>query len=358
MQLERQPEGLFADVGDEGEKDQLARRQPHVRIGGAKLASAVSANPGSVRTTALTARRGRNPRGQGEWLRGEIVGAVLRLLDELADDQVLSLRAVAREVGIAATSVYLHFADRDALVLAALEHCYADLLRAVADAESDAADPVAALRARTAVLGAWSREHPGLYEVLHESTLNRRTDMSFKEEMAKHTTAAIRRCMDAGLAPRGDAGPSPWTCARPSTAWSRSASTSPTSPAPAQPAATARPPASAVTQAPEATIQETSGRYRPQSRASPTAATGPPAPHPSPGPHPPFVPSTHPPPRESGLRPHPTGRLPPNRPGVPPLCGCGLRPRPHRPDAAKPTRRPPPLPMRPEPAPPALPGTR
>ncbi len=28
--------------------------------------------------------------------------------------------------------------------------------------------------------------------------------MSFKEEMAGRTTAAIRRCMDAGLAPRGD----------------------------------------------------------------------------------------------------------------------------------------------------------
>lgn len=71
-------------------------------------------------------------------------------------------------MGIAATSVYIHFADRDALVLAALEHCHAGLLRAVDDAESGAADPVAALRARAALLGAWSREHPGLYKVLHE----------------------------------------------------------------------------------------------------------------------------------------------------------------------------------------------
>ncbi len=158
-----------------------------------------------ARTTARTAQRGRNPRGQGERLRAEIVDAALRLLDELADDQALSLRAVAREVGIAATSVYIHFADRDTLVLAALEHVHADLLRAVDNAESGAADPAAALRARTALLGAWSREHPGLYKVLHESTLNRRTDMSFKEEMAQRTTAAIRRCIDAGLAPQGDA---------------------------------------------------------------------------------------------------------------------------------------------------------
>ena len=66
-------------------------------------------------------------------------------------------------------------------------------------------DPVVALRARMALLGAWSGAHPGLYKVLHESTLNQRTDMSFKEEMGVRTTAAIRRCMDAGLAPQGDA---------------------------------------------------------------------------------------------------------------------------------------------------------
>ena len=158
-----------------------------------------------ARRTARTASRGRNPRGQGERLRVEIIDTTLRLLDELADDQALSLRAVAREVGIAATSVYIHFTDRDALVLAALEHCDAGLQRAADDAESGAADPVAALRARATLLSAWSREHPGLYKVLHESTLNWRTDMSFKEEMAKRTTTAIRRCMDAGLAPRANA---------------------------------------------------------------------------------------------------------------------------------------------------------
>lgn len=151
-----------------------------------------------------TAPRGRNPRGQGERLRTEIIDAALRMLDELADDQALSLRAVAREVGIAATSVYIHFADRDALVLAALERCYSDLLRAVDDAESATADPVAALRARTTLLGAWSREHPGLYKVLHESTLIRRRDMSFRDEMGQRMAAAIRRCMDAGLAAPGD----------------------------------------------------------------------------------------------------------------------------------------------------------
>jgi AcrR family transcriptional regulator len=154
---------------------------------------------------AKRGNRDRNPRGQGERLRADIVTAALRMLDELADDEALSMRAVAREVGIAPTSVYIHFADRDALVFAALRRCNDDLLRAVDEAEAASDDPVERLRARTALLGTWAHRHPGLYKVLHESTLNRRTDMSFKNELAERTTAAIQGCMDAGLAPADDA---------------------------------------------------------------------------------------------------------------------------------------------------------
>ncbi|WP_211786399.1 TetR/AcrR family transcriptional regulator [Kitasatospora viridis] len=149
--------------------------------------------------------RGRNPRGQGERLREEVVTATLRMLDELGDDQALSLRAVAREINVAATSVYLHFPDRDALVLAALERCHQDLVLAVRQAELTEDHPVAQLRARTLVLGTWAHQHPGLYKVLHESTLNQRADMGFKEELGRATTAAVQRCMDAGLAPANDA---------------------------------------------------------------------------------------------------------------------------------------------------------
>lgn len=149
--------------------------------------------------------RGRNPRGQGDRLRAEIVHTALRLLDELGDDQALSLRAVARELRIAATSVYLHFEDRDALVLAALRQCQAELAAATAGAESAATGPRERLRARALVLGAWAHEHPGLFKVLHETTLHQRADMSFREEVAAGTTAAVQRCMDAGDAPPDDA---------------------------------------------------------------------------------------------------------------------------------------------------------
>jgi AcrR family transcriptional regulator len=137
-------------------------------------------------------------------LRTEIIEATLRLLEELRDDEALSMRAVARAVGIAATSVYIHFPDRDALVLAALEVCHRELMEAVEKADAAEDDPVAKLAARLRHLGTWVLEHPGLYKVLHESTINQRNDMAFKRQLGERTTAAVRRCMEAGLVPAGD----------------------------------------------------------------------------------------------------------------------------------------------------------
>ncbi|MEV0292746.1 TetR-like C-terminal domain-containing protein [Nocardia sp. NPDC050710] len=97
------------------------------------------------------------------------------------------------------------FADRDELVLAVLNRCHDELMRAMADAEASGSDPVDRLRARTLVLGAWAHRHPGLYKVLHESTLNQRTDMAFKQQLADGTVAAVQRCMDAGSVPVDDA---------------------------------------------------------------------------------------------------------------------------------------------------------
>lgn len=150
-------------------------------------------------------RRRPNARGQGELLRAEIVAAAVRMLDELADDQALSLRAVARAVSIAATSVYLHFPDRDALVLAAVHSCHEELVRLGDEAAAAQPDPAAALRARILANAGWAEAHPGLYKVMHESAVHRRLGMPFKEVMLARTVDAVRRCMDAGLAPADDA---------------------------------------------------------------------------------------------------------------------------------------------------------
>jgi AcrR family transcriptional regulator len=155
--------------------------------------------------TTGTGRRRPNARGQGERLRADIVTAAVGMLDELADDEALSLRAVARVVKIAATSVYLHFPDRDALVLAAMRQCHEELVRLGDEAAAAAPDPAAGLRARILAQAGWAEQHPGLYKVLHESGVHRRLGMPFKQVMVDRTVAAVRECMDAGLAPAGDA---------------------------------------------------------------------------------------------------------------------------------------------------------
>ncbi|WP_027342006.1 TetR/AcrR family transcriptional regulator [Hamadaea tsunoensis] len=155
--------------------------------------------------TETAAVRRRNARGQGDRLRDEIVDTAVRMLDELADDEKLSLRAVARAIPIAATSIYLHFPDRDALVLAAMARCHEELVRHGDEAAATQPDAAAGLRARILAQVDWAQRHPGLYKVLHESGVHRRLGMPFKEVMVARTVDGVQACMDAGLAPAGDA---------------------------------------------------------------------------------------------------------------------------------------------------------
>ena len=90
-------------------------------------------------------------------------------------------------------------------MLAALERFHRELVQAIDQAEAGSADPAASSRARVLAAGTLGPAHPGLYKVLHESTLNQRTAMAFKQELTERTTAAVQQCMDAGLAPADDA---------------------------------------------------------------------------------------------------------------------------------------------------------
>jgi AcrR family transcriptional regulator len=91
----------------------------------------------------VSGRRQRNARGEGSRLTDDIVQGALALIDRTNGAEAVTLRAVAREVGIAAPSIYAHFADRDAIVLAVTARLFDDLTAAIT-AAMDAApdDPV------------------------------------------------------------------------------------------------------------------------------------------------------------------------------------------------------------------------
>jgi AcrR family transcriptional regulator len=111
--------------------------------------------------------RRRNARGDGKLLRAEILAAAEEILDETGNEQAVTLRAVARRVGIAAPSIYPHFDDPQAILFSVVQGAY-DHLTAELIAARDAAgpDPVARVEAIcSAYLGA-AEARPERYRVM------------------------------------------------------------------------------------------------------------------------------------------------------------------------------------------------
>lgn len=98
------------------------------------------------------ARRPRSRRGEGGRLRTEIIAAASQVLAETGEVGELSLRAVARQVGVATTSIYLHFRNIDELVLAVKTDCIEEFGRTLAAVTAGHAAPRDRLRA-------WAHEY-------------------------------------------------------------------------------------------------------------------------------------------------------------------------------------------------------
>ncbi|MBP1048843.1 TetR/AcrR family transcriptional regulator [Rhodococcus qingshengii] len=128
--------------------------------------SDVSEDADETGTSGSRSTRARNPRGSGTRLRGEIVAAAATLIARTGSDQAVTLRSVAREVGISAPSIYGHFSDRDAIVEAVVSESLEQLHLAVADAVSAHPDPVEGLYAGCSAYVEFGISEPARYRVL------------------------------------------------------------------------------------------------------------------------------------------------------------------------------------------------
>ena len=111
-------------------------------------------------------RRSRSPQGEGRRLRDELIDATNRLLARTGDEEGLSLRAVAREAGIAAPSIYLHFANKDELITTVMLEHFAGLRQAVEAAVEAAPDSAAKLRAGCLAYCRFGLDQPAAYRVM------------------------------------------------------------------------------------------------------------------------------------------------------------------------------------------------
>jgi AcrR family transcriptional regulator len=149
--------------------------------------------------------RQRNPRGQGERLRDDIIEAASRLLADPASPP-LTLRAVAREAGVAATSVYLHFADIESLILAVAERRFGELVRLQDAARDESLDLCQQVRAGCLAYCEFGLAHPGHYQVMFANPLPMPEDMppeAFPGIVAfRRLIDAVARCI--GAEPAGE----------------------------------------------------------------------------------------------------------------------------------------------------------
>lgn len=130
--------------------------------------------------------RVRNPRGHGAQLKGELLAAGDALLDETGDPAKVTVRGVAAAVGVSPNAVYLHFADRDALLAELAIVRFDECTAAVRQAVEGLTDPFDALLAGNAEYCRLALERPGHYRLLFHGVVH--TD----------DEALSRRVMEAG----------------------------------------------------------------------------------------------------------------------------------------------------------------
>ena len=119
-----------------------------------------------VKSSPTGALRRRNARGEGSRLAQEIVEGAVALIARTGSSEAVTLRSVAREVGIAAPSIYAHFADREAILQAVVMEVFEDLRQHLEDAISAHTDPVERLIAGSLAYVSFGLENPGLYGTL------------------------------------------------------------------------------------------------------------------------------------------------------------------------------------------------
>jgi len=110
--------------------------------------------------------RQRNARGEGSLLRDDIVLATLAIIDREGGTAGVTLRAVAREVGIAAPSIYPHFPDADTILRAVVDQVFRQLIDRISDAVANISQAKPRLRAYCSAYLDFAAASPQRYKLL------------------------------------------------------------------------------------------------------------------------------------------------------------------------------------------------
>ena len=131
----------------------------------------------------------------------------MAILAETGEEEAMSLRAVAQRVGVSVPSIYLHFADKQALLDAVCEAVF-DALHVRMRAASDGAPHAfEALRRQGIAYVEFALENPEHYRIVlmrkHQGGTagdgKAGTDQEIASGAFGHLVGSVRECVDAGL---------------------------------------------------------------------------------------------------------------------------------------------------------------
>src|SRR3954454_16060772 len=155
-------------------------------------------------------RRRRAPRGSGDQLRAEILDATKDLLLETCHAKAVSIRSVAERVGVTPPSIYLHFADKDALLDAVCARYFEklddEMQRAAAPSDGVEPSAIEVLRAQGLAYVRFALKTPELYRIatMGEGRPGSDLDVALNSSAFEHMRTAIEALMADGVYPAGD----------------------------------------------------------------------------------------------------------------------------------------------------------
>jgi AcrR family transcriptional regulator len=117
----------------------------------------------------------------------------------------LTLREVARKIGVTHAAPYHHFKDRDALLAAMAEEAFVELDQAMRRSKEGETDPARELFALGCAYVDFARENPERVQVMFQSGTGAKATIGPEGHGSfQHLVDAITRCQAAGVAPLGD----------------------------------------------------------------------------------------------------------------------------------------------------------
>ena len=151
-------------------------------------------------------RRRRAPRGSGELLHDQILDSATDLLLTTGHARDVSIRAVAERVGVTSPSIYLHFADKDALLDAVCARYFEKFDEEMQRAAAGQSTTLDILRAQGLAYVRFTTQTPELYRIatMAEGHPGSDVDATLASSAFGHIRDSVQTLMDEGIYARED----------------------------------------------------------------------------------------------------------------------------------------------------------